>query len=85
MEENPGQALESLKRAYIAYFHATGDRTDAAQTLRRAINRAEIETSNLGRRVGERTDVDERLLWKDLIGQIELSKATLDLTRDQAR
>jgi hypothetical protein len=71
-------------KLFVPLFGST-HRTEATQALQRAINRAEIETSNLGRRVGERTDGDERLLWKDLIGHIELSKATLDLTIDQAR
>jgi hypothetical protein len=77
MELNPGQALEGLRQAEIAYLHTTGDRTDAAQALDRAIQRAEIEAGNLGRRVGDRTDVDERILYKTLLGQIELSKGTL--------
>jgi hypothetical protein len=81
MELNPAQALEGLRRADIAYFHTTGDRTEAAQALDRAIKRTEIEAGNLGRRVGDRTDVEEKMLWKALLGQIELSK----LTRDQVR
>ena len=62
MELNPAQALEGLRRADIAYFYTTGDRTEAAQALDRAIKRAEIEAGNLGRRVGDRTDVEEKML-----------------------
>lgn len=81
MELNPKKSLEVLQRAYLAYYNSTGDRTDAAQALAGAIARAEIEAGNLGRRVGDRTDVDERLLWKDLIGHIELSKLSIDQAR----
>jgi hypothetical protein len=71
---------ESLPAQAPVYCN-TGDRTEAAQALDRAIKRAEIEAGNLGRRVGDRTDVEEKMLWKALLGQIELSK----LTRDQVR
>ncbi len=76
MDLNPQRSLEQLEDAYKAYLNAPAGRREAlAVDLRRSISRAEIEVGNLSRHAD--ADVDQRLLYKKLLGTVELAKASL--------
>jgi hypothetical protein len=80
MQLNPERALAVLQQAEKSYTQAkSGDRQEATRDLQQAINRAQIEISNLSQ---DLSDPGRRALYRQLTFHAELAAGEL---RQQTR
>jgi hypothetical protein len=75
VELNPQQSLDRLRSRRLAYERARGDRTEQTQALQASITHAEIEISNLSRKVEH--DPQLKDLYRQLVFETEMGRGTL--------